>query len=245
MRADRPSAAVQDLLSGGPRERLIVALDLPSLESAQALVDRLTPAVRWYKIGAELFTAAGPHAVALVLDRGGRIFLDLKFHDIPHTVAGAVRAALRLGVSMVTVHVAGGGAMMRAAASSRGPAPALVLGVTALTSVDAGVAHVVDLARAAREAGLDGVVAAPREAAAVKAALGRGCIVVTPGIRPSPAPADDQRRTATPAEAVMSGSDFLVVGRPVTAAPDPLGAVEQILDEITRTYARRARESER
>lgn len=232
MKADPRRFVARDLLPATPRERLILALDVPELDAARDLVRRLIPAVRWFKIGSELFTAAGPRAVALVLEQGGRVFLDLKFHDIPHTVGGAVASAVRLGVSMVNVHISGGDEMMRAAAEARGGTPAYVIGVTALTSADEDVSRIVAMARRARLAGLDGVVASPREAAPIKAACGESFVVVTPGIRPSSVPADDQRRTATPADAVEGGSDFLVIGRPVLYAPDPMEAVERILDEM-------------
>ena len=244
--SDRPATATpHPLLPATPRERLIVALDVPALDEARVVVTRLAPVVRWFKVGSELFTAAGPRAVGLVLEQGGRVFLDLKFHDIPHTVRGAVASAVRLGVSMVNVHISGGDEMMRAAAESRGSAPVYMIGVTALTSVDEDVARIVEMARSAGAAGLDGVVASPRETAAIKAACGAPFVVVTPGIRLSPIASDDQRRTATPAAAVEGGSDFLVVGRPVLTAPDPLEAVERIVDEIALATYAHAPKSER
>ncbi|HLA24256.1 MAG TPA: orotidine-5'-phosphate decarboxylase [bacterium] len=246
MQADLRLVATREaLLPLTPRERLILALDVPELDAARDLVRRLIPAVRWFKIGSELFTAAGPRAVALVLEQGGWVFLDLKFHDIPHTVRGAVASAVRLGASMVNVHTAGGDEMMRAAAEARGTAPAYVIGVTALTSAEEELTRIVEMARRAQEAGLDGVVASPREAAPIKAACGAPFVVVTPGIRPLPVPADDQRRIATPAAAIEGGSDFLVVGRPVLNAPDPLEAVERIVDEIALVTPAHVRKSER
>jgi orotidine-5'-phosphate decarboxylase len=220
--------------SSTPRERLIVALDVATLDEAGDLLARLRPVVRWFKIGSELFTSAGPQAVSLVLDHGGRVFLDLKYHDIPHTVGRAVASAVRLGVSMVNVHTAGGGDMMRAAADARAGASVSLIGVTALTSTEEDVARVVELAHQAREAGLDGVVASPRETAAIKARCGVSFLVVTPGIRPAFVAGDDQRRSMTPGAAVRSGSDYLVVGRPVLTAPDPVRAVERILDEMLK-----------
>ena len=214
------------------RDRLIVALDVPGLDHAGELLDRLIPVVRWFKIGSELFTAAGPRAVTLVLDRGGRVFLDLKYHDIPHTVGRAVASAVRLGVSMLNVHISGGREMMRAAADARAGAPVSVIGVTVLTSAEADVERVVELARLAREGGLDGVVASPGEAAAIKRVCGRSFLVVTPGIRPASIGGDDQRRSTPPGAAIRGGSDYLVVGRPVLAASDPAGAVQRILDEM-------------
>ncbi|HEY6103063.1 MAG TPA: orotidine-5'-phosphate decarboxylase [bacterium] len=216
------------------RDRLIVALDMPALEQTGALLGRLIPVVRWFKVGSELFTAAGPRAVALVLDQGGQVFLDLKYHDIPHTVGRAVASAVRLGVSMLNVHISGGREMMRAAADARAGSPVAVLGVTVLTSLEEDAARVTDLARLARESGLDGVVASPREAAAIKRDCGQSFLVVTPGIRPASISEDDQRRSTTPGAAIRGGSDYLVVGRPVLAAPDPAGAAQGILDEMAR-----------
>jgi orotidine-5'-phosphate decarboxylase len=236
-----------------PADRLYVALDVERLDAAEALLDRLAGVVGGCKIGNQLFTAAGPVAVERALKRGFRVFLDLKFHDIPNTVAGAVREATRLGVFMLNVHASGGLAMMRAAAASATttakelalPRP-LVLGVTVLTSLDrralereVGVpdtveSHVLNLAERAREAGLDGCVASPREIGPLRLALGRRWVIVTPGIRPAER-ADDQARTATPGAAIRAGADYLVVGRPITAATDPLGAARTILDEVRQT----------
>jgi orotidine-5'-phosphate decarboxylase len=221
------------------------------------------------KIGNQLFTAAGPTAVEHAHKRGCRVFLDLKYHDIPNTVAGAVREATRLGVFMLDVHASGGFAMMRAAAEAAtkaaaefGVARPLVTGVTVLTSLDRkalshdlGVAgsveaHVLRLAERARDAGLDGCVASPREIGLLRGALGPKWVIVTPGVRPEhtgrpeqtggvwgaisgPAQSnDDQVRTATPHAAISAGANYLVVGRPITAAPDPVAAVRAVLDEI-------------
>jgi orotidine-5'-phosphate decarboxylase len=244
--------------------RLYVALDVESLADADALLDRLsdlgrssdlgrlghaTPGV---KIGNQLFTAAGPAAIEHARKRGTRVFLDLKYHDIPNTVAGAVREATRLGVFMLNVHASGGLAMMRAAADAATKAAAefgvtrpLVLGVTVLTSLDRkavqddlGVAgsveaHVLRLAERAREAGLDGCVASPREIGLLRRALGPAWVIVTPGIRPAERH-DDQRRTTTPRAAIDAGADYIVVGRPITGAPDPAAAATAIIEEITR-----------
>jgi orotidine-5'-phosphate decarboxylase len=229
-----------------------------SLAEAERLLDRLGHAAPGVKIGNQLFTAAGPAAVERAHKRGCRVFLDLKYHDIPNTVAGAVREATRLGVFMLNVHAAGGLAMMRAAAeaaagaaSAFGVARPLVLGVTVLTSLDRkdlaadlGLAtsvegHVLRLAERAREAGLDGCVASPREIGLLRRTLGPRWVIVTPGVRPdAPAPAsatarpDDQARVATPRAAVRAGADYLVVGRPITAAPDPAAAIRAILADI-------------
>jgi orotidine-5'-phosphate decarboxylase len=235
-----------------------VALDVASLDQATALLDRVHGVLSGCKIGTQLFTAAGPAAVELARKRGFRVFLDLKFHDIPNTVNSAVREAARLGVFMLNVHASGGAAMMRAAAESAAQAAAefgaprpLCLGVTVLTSLDRravevelGVpstveAHVLHLARLAREAGLDGCVASPREIGALRLNLGDRWVIVTPGIRGSEESsprrsADDQVRTATPATAIRAGADYLVVGRPITAAPDPAVAARAIVEECAR-----------
>jgi orotidine-5'-phosphate decarboxylase len=230
-----------------PAERLIVALDVPGLAEAEALVARLAGVVSTFKVGAELFTAAGPAAVELCQKRGARVFLDLKYHDIPATVAAAVRAAARLGVRLLTVQAAGGSAMLRAAAEAARDAGAerpRVLAVTLLTSLDRGMlqrelqvpiaveGHVLHLADLARASGCDGVVASPWEARRLREAMGPDWLIVTPGIRPATAAAGDQVRVATPAAARRAGADYLVVGRPITAAPDPAAAAAAILAEL-------------
>jgi orotidine-5'-phosphate decarboxylase len=235
------------------RDRLFVALDVDSLDDATRLLDRLENAVTGVKIGSQLFTSAGPAAVELAHKRGHRVFLDLKFHDIPNTVAGAVRSAARLGVFMLNVHASGGVEMMRAAAESAahaardfGVTRPLCLGVTVLTSLDRralereiGVlasveGHVLRLAEAARDAGLDGCVASPQEIRRLRIALGPRFTIVTPGIRPAATTTeDDQKRVATPRSALDAGADYLVIGRPVTAAPDPKAAVAALLTELS------------
>jgi len=236
--------------SPGSKDRLFVALDVERLDEADALLDRLAGEVGGCKIGNQLFTAAGPVAVEHALKRGFRVFLDLKYHDIPNTVAGAVREATRLGVFVLNVHASGGAAMLRGAAEAAARAAKdfavtrpLVIGVTVLTSLDrraleteVGVtgtvdAHVLRLAEHARAAGLDGCVASPREIRLLRNALGRAWVIVTPGIRPADR-ADDQVRTATPAAAIAAGADYLVVGRPITAVPDPVAAARAIVKEI-------------
>jgi orotidine-5'-phosphate decarboxylase len=214
---------------------------------------RLAGVVTGCKIGTQLFTGAGPAAVEAARKRGLRVFLDLKFHDIPNTVAGAVREATRLGVFMLNVHASGGLAMMRAAAEAATkaardfavPRP-LCVGVTVLTSLDraalereVGVtasvpAHVLRLAERAREAGLDGCVASPQEIRMLRVALGERWVIVTPGIRTVHAASrgDDQVRVATPRQALAAGADFLVVGRPIIAAPDPAAAAREILSQL-------------
>jgi orotidine-5'-phosphate decarboxylase len=235
-------------LTRGARDRLIVALDVPGLAEAEALLDRLSGVVSTFKIGAQLFTAAGPAAVELCRKRGGRVFLDLKYHDIPAQVGGAVREAGRLGVALLTVHAAGGSAMLRAAveaAAEAGRGRPAILAVTVLTSLDrAGLqrelqvplaveGHVVHLADLARAAGCDGVVASPQEARRLRALMGPSWLIVTPGVRPAGADLGDQARVATPAAACQAGADYVVVGRPITAAPDPAAAAAAILQELS------------
>ncbi|PYO57264.1 MAG: orotidine-5'-phosphate decarboxylase [Candidatus Rokuibacteriota bacterium] len=231
-----------------PKDRLIVALDVETLGGAIGLVERLAGLVTRFKIGSQLFTAAGPAAVEAVRKRGGEVFLDLKYHDIPNTAAGAAREAARLGVFMFNVHAAGGQAMMRAAAEaaaigSGGRRP-LVIAVTVLTSLDRAAlgrelgvpssveGHVLHLCRLAREAGLDGCVASAGEIRAVRNNLGAGWVIVTPGVRPAGSAADDQSRIATPQATARAGAHYLVVGRPITAATDPVDAARAILAEI-------------
>jgi len=234
-----------------PKDRLIVALDVDSLAEAERLVERLDGRVRHFKIGSQFFTAAGPAAVEAVQKRGAEVFLDLKFHDIPNTVAGAARAATRLGVFMFNVHASGGSAMMKAAADAtsatakelRARRP-LVIAVTVLTSLDRAAihrelgvtssveGHVLHLCGLAREAGLDGAVASPSEVAAIRRSLSPGWVIVTPGVRPAGSAPDDQSRIATPGAAARAGAHYLVVGRPVTAAADPAVAATAILEEM-------------
>jgi orotidine-5'-phosphate decarboxylase len=230
---------------------VLVALDVPGLPEADRLIERIDGIVTGCKIGSQLFTAAGPVAVERALKRGLRVFLDLKFHDIPNTVSGAVREATRMGVFMLNVHASGGRAMMRAAADAAtaasketGAARPICLGVTVLTSIDRadlqrdlGVvttveAHVLQLAERAAGAGLDGCVASPREIRALRNLLPRGWVIVTPGVRPAGGDAQDQARTDTPGAALRAGADYLVVGRPITAAPDPARAAEAIVAEL-------------
>ena len=226
-----------------PRERLIVALDFPSQEKALALVSTLGDSGSFYKIGLQLYTAAGPAVVQAVAARGAKIFLDLKLHDIPNTVAHAVAAAGELGVSLLTVHLSGGGAMLDAAVKAKRAGLSL-LGVTVLTSAtretlrQVGITspvrdQVLRLAELGREAGVDGLITSPEEVAALREKLGNEMLLVTPGIRPAWGTADDQKRFATPRQAISAGADYLVVGRPVTRAPDPRAAVEKIVEEIT------------
>jgi orotidine-5'-phosphate decarboxylase len=232
------------------RDRLIIALDVETLNEAERLVDRLQGLVRCFKIGSQLFTAAGPAAVEHVQKSGAEVFLDLKFHDIPNTVAGAAREATRMGVLMFNVHASGGRAMMTAAAegaavaTERGGRRPIVLAVTVLTSLDRASlsrelsvassveGHVLHLARMAAEAGLDGCVASPNEIGALRTNRGPGWVIVTPGVRPAGSDRGDQSRIATPRAAVQAGAHYLVVGRPITAAPDPARAAEAVLREM-------------
>ncbi len=227
-------------------KQLLAALDVGTTAEALALAEQLRGSVGGFKIGNRLFTSEGPAIVEAIVARGDRVFLDLKFHDIPQTVAGAVAAATRLGVWMVNVHASGGSVMMRAALeaareeAARGSRPApLVVAVTVLTSLsepmlgDIGVsgdmkAQVQRLAALAQAAGLDGVVASPQEIALVRATCGSNFNVVTPGIRSVEDPKDDQNRTLSAFEALTAGADFLVVGRPIIAARDPRAAAERI-----------------
>ena len=230
-------------------ERILVALDFPDAAAAIAMADRVRGAVGGFKVGKQLFTAEGPALVRRLTERGDRVFLDLKFHDIPNTVAGAIESALRLGVWMVNVHASGGRAMMQAArdaadrAAAAGGTRALVIGVTVLTSLDGAALaetgagddtarQVERLALLARDAGLDGVVCSPQEIALVRQACGSGFAIVTPGIRGASDAKGDQARTATPAGALKAGADYLVIGRPITAASDPREAAERIVAEM-------------
>lgn len=246
-------------------DQLLVALDVDTVADARALADRLRGAVGGFKIGSRLFTSEGPAFVEELASRGDRVFLDLKFHDIPNTVAGAVAAATRLGVWMVNVHASGGSAMMRAArdaaaeeaAKRSRPAP-LVIAVTMLTSLDqqalseVGVAdpvatQVERLAALAEAAGLDGVVASPQEIAIIRRRCGQPFVIVTPGIRGGPASApgetaarganDDQKRTMSAADALAAGATYLVVGRPIIATADPRAAALRVADECGGAHA--------
>jgi orotidine-5'-phosphate decarboxylase len=228
-------------------ERIYCAIDTTDLGAAVALAELLSGEVGGVKLGNEFFTAHGPQGVAKIAATGHKIFLDLKFNDIPNTVAGAVRAAAGLGVHIMTIHASGGPAMMRAAAEAArvedGVRP-LILAVTVLTSLDEDdlaavgqtgpvadqVAHLAGLAKAA---GIDGVVCSPLEIAALKSSLGDEFLLVVPGVRPTWAAPDDQKRVMTPGDAVAAGADFLVIGRPITRAGDPVSAARRIADELS------------
>lgn len=240
---------MSDIDSQTAKGRLILALDAPDLKSAVDLLDRVEGQVGVVKVGMELFTACGPQAVEVVKARGYDVFLDLKFHDIPNTVAGAVRSAGRLGVSMLTVHTGGTRTMLEAArdAAENG---LIVLGVTLLTSIGqedlaaaaiSGTPQSVVEARAllAAACGLRGVVCSPKEIRTVRGIVGREMAVVTPGIRPGGADMGDQKRAATPESAIADGADYLVVGRPITTALDPARAAADIAAAIATALLRR------
>jgi orotidine-5'-phosphate decarboxylase len=228
--------------------RVIVPLDVPTLAEAVALATRLAGHVAAVKIGKQLFTAEGPAAIRAMHDLGLRVFLDLKYHDIPNTVAGAVAATKSLGVWLLNVHASGGGEMMRAAAkAAAGPGRPFVIAVTVLTSFSEDAyraitgtsrtieAQVLHLARETKSAGLDGVVASPHEIRAVRQACGPDFLIVTPGVRPADAAMNDQQRVMTPAEAIRAGADYLVIGRPITAARNPVEAAQRITAECQMT----------
>ena len=233
-----------------PARRLIVALDYSSLNEVKKLAESLGDAVSYYKVGMQLFYSVGLDAVTYLRSQGKEVFLDLKMHDIPNTVAQGAAVLTGLGVAMFNVHASGGAAMMAAAAKAakeeaakRGIPQPLLIGVTVLTSMESeqwqrlnySVAineQVVHLACLAKEAGLDGVVASPQEAAAIRQACGPDFLIVTPGVRPAGADMNDQARAATPAQALRSGADYLVVGRPITAAAQPREAALNIIAEM-------------
>jgi len=240
---------------GSMRERLILALDVDDLERVKALVSLLGSKVGMFKVGKQLFTHAGPQAVKLIQGMGGEVFLDLKFHDIPNTVAKAAIAATRLGVKMFNVHASGSLEMMRLTVREvsrvcrqEGLRRPIMLAVTVLTSlnksdlqrvgVDGEVAdQVIRLALLTRQAGMDGVVASPQEVAPIRAACGRRFIIVSPGVRPQRAKRNDQRRVMTPEEAIRAGADYIVVGRPIMEAKDPMSAAQEIITEMERGAA--------
>ena len=235
------------------RERLILALDLDDLDRVKTLVGLLSGELGMFKVGKQLFTHAGPAVVRLIQEMGGEVFLDLKFHDIPSTVAKAAVEATRLGVKMFNVHASGSLEMMRQTVKEmrrvcrqEGLRRPITLAVTVLTSlsksdlqrvgVDGEVAdQVVRLALLSREAGMDGVVASPNEVAEIRAACGNRFVIVSPGIRPQGGKRNDQRRVMTPEEAIRAGVDYIVVGRPITEARDPLGAAREIVAEMGRS----------
>jgi len=247
-----PGLDVADIRVSAPgaRERLIVALDVPTGAEALALVERLGNLVQWFKVGLELYLAEGNSIIDKLRERDHSVFLDLKLHDIPNTVAGAVRSVSASGAGMLTVHACGGPAMLAAAqeAAVAVPSPPKLLAVTVLTSMDAaqlaaaGVSgspgeQVLRLAGLARKAGIHGFVASSQEVAGLRAAYPDSTLVI-PGIRPAGTTAGDQKRVATPASAITDGADYLVVGRPITQAPDTAAAAQAILDEMAAAARR-------
>lgn len=228
------------------RDRLIVALDVSSAAEARAIVTAVGRSAAIFKVGKQLFTAEGPASVRDLVASGRKVFLDLKFHDIPNTVAGAVSEAAKLNISMLTVHASGGTKMLRAAAeaASQSASKPLVLGVTVLTSLsdadlqeqgitDGVKAHVLRLAGLALQAGCGGIVASAQEALHLRQTLGTGFVIVTPGVRPAGVDVGDQARVVTPKAAMEAGASHIVVGRPITAANDPAAAAEAIIAELS------------
>ena len=232
------------------KARLIVALDFPTANQALTLVEQLGDSCRWFKVGMELYYAAGNPLVHELRRRGFEVFLDLKLHDIPNTVAGAVRSATEAGASLLTVHASGGAAMMTAAAgAAQAPGSPRLLAVTVLTSMDANelagvgisatpAAQVLRLAKLAKTSGINGLVSSAEEVTALCTELGPEALLVIPGIRPTGAAIGDQKRIATPETAIRAGASMLVVGRPITQSPDPAAAAQSILAEIAAANAK-------
>ena len=216
--------------------KIILALDVDTLKEAKYFVDKLYPKIKIFKVGSQLFTSFGPKIIELLHKKGAEVFLDLKYLDIPHTVSKAVEAAVRLKIKMLTLHISGGKEMLEAAveaarrqAKALKRAKPLLIGVTVLTSQSARAGEVLALAQQGLDSGLDGVVCSVQEAAALKRKIKNNFVMVTPGIRPDSSVQDDQVRTATVSQAVIAGSDFLVIGRPILKAADPLAALEGLL----------------
>jgi orotidine-5'-phosphate decarboxylase len=233
------------------REKIIVALDVPTAESARKLFELLRDSSVGFKIGNQLFTSAGPDIVREIKSKSRKVFLDLKYHDIPNTVARAAESATELGVDIFNIHISGGVEMMRAAAEATrikaldlGIKKPVLLGVTILTSIDEYALRrvlnsgnslrdqIVHMARLAQQSGLDGVVASPQEISPIRDACGDNFVILTPGVRPRWTSSDDQKRTMTPAEALKAGADYLVMGRPIYHSHDPVNALERIFHEI-------------
>ncbi len=218
------------------KPKLILAMDVDSLKKAKQLIDRLYPTIKIFKVGAQLFTVCGPEVIKIIQKKGAEVFLDLKYFDIPNTVAGAVRQAVRMRVKMLTMHILGDEEMLKAALQAakdeahrlRVKRP-LLIGVTVLTSKEANFSDVLTLARIGLESGLDGVVCSVREARLLRKKFKRKFVIVTPGIRQDKFAKFDQKRTASVSEAIKAGSDYLVVGRPILQAQDPLKAAKEFL----------------
>jgi len=246
LRFKRRSSLLSLLLMFFPRDRIIVALDVSSASEVQRIVTAVGGSATTFKVGKQLFTAEGPQIVRDLVASGRKVFLDLKFHDIPNTVAGAVAEAAKLNVTMLTVHASGGTKMLKAAteASAQSASKPLILGVTVLTSLsdedlqEQGITegvqpHVLRLAGTALKAGCSGIVASAKEASHLRQMLGTGFAIVTPGVRPSGTEVGDQARVVTPKEAIEAGATYIVVGRPITDATDPATAAAAILQEIS------------
>ena len=234
------------------KEKLIIALDIESPTKALNLARDLHAVAGMFKVGSQLFTSAGPQIVRDIIGLGSKVFLDLKFHDIPHQVAGAARSAAELGVSLFTIHASGGSEMMRRAVESvedvaqRGGVRSKILAISVLTSIDATILSqigitsspeesVLRLVRLAESSGVDGVVASPQEIESIRKAVPSSeFLIVTPGIRPAASESEDQKRVATPASAIAAGASYLVVGRPITGAADPLAAAREIIADMER-----------
>jgi orotidine-5'-phosphate decarboxylase len=225
------------------KDKIIVALDLPSIDSARDMIKTLGQDVSWYKLGLQLFALGGPAFVQEVKATGAKIFLDLKFHDIPNTVRSAVESACALGTDMLTIHLSGGSEMCQAAVKGRGSSSTVILGVTVLTSqtedtlseigVNRSVSQQVSyLAQLAKVTGMNGLIASPLELEPLRQEFGKSFVIVTPGVRPTWSEAGDQKRFTTPADAIKLGADYLVIGRPITAAPDPKAAFSRITAEL-------------
>jgi orotidine-5'-phosphate decarboxylase len=233
-------------MAGTAKEKIIVALDVPNSAAALNLVDELGDTISWVKIGLQLFTAEGPLIVKPMKSRRLKVFLDLKFHDIPQTALEAMRSAVALGADMATIHLSGGSRMVQSALEAAKDSQLLVLGVTVLTSLDddqlreIGVyqtaeQHVEELVALGQRSGLRGVVCSPLEIAPLRRKFGDSLTIVTPGVRPSGSTTDDQRRVMTPADAVRAGANYLVIGRPITAATSPREAANRIAAEIAES----------
>jgi len=230
-------------MTASAKEKIIVAVDAPDASSALRLVEPLAAEGCLFKIGLQLFTAVGPSIVSNLQSTGARIFLDLKFHDIPNTAREAVHSAVRLGVDMTTIHLCGGPQMVSESIAAARDSKTLVLGVSVLTSMDDGALHSIGVPRAAVDqvlhlaemgvrSGLRGIVASPLEIRPLRERFGNNLVIVTPGVRPAGSDAGDQKRIMTPGDAIRVGADYLVIGRPITGAPVPLEALQKIADEM-------------
>lgn len=215
------------------KEKVIIALDIDTIKEEQRLLDILSPHIKIFKVGMELFYSCGPKAIEVIKKYDREIFLDLKFHDIPNTVRNSAKVAARLGALMFNVHASGGTSMMKAALEGAeeeserlGIDRPRILGVTVLTSIESQEREVLNLARLVKSSGLDGVIASPKEAKTIRQEFGKDFLIVTPGIRPEGTEKHDQKRTATPQEAIKAGADYIVIGRPIIKAKDPVKALE-------------------